>query len=36
MNGIGETYTWEETVAMVEQALAARKKSVKRSEQSSE
>ena len=26
MKGIGETYTWEETVAMAEQALAERKK----------
>jgi len=25
MNGVGETYTWEETVAMAEQALAERK-----------
>jgi hypothetical protein len=25
MNGVGETYTWEETVAMAEQALAKRK-----------
>jgi len=25
MNGVGETYTWEETVAMARQALADRK-----------
>jgi hypothetical protein len=25
MNGVGETYTWEETIAMARQALADRK-----------